>query len=170
MFVLVLVRFVVSLPSVLDEATIGNWSSPYRNWFYYPDPIIPSDLKVPGHEDFHRFDVPTIFQLEEYPDKWFMSFIGFNGKGYNSFVCESTDLIHWENYRLAMGFGAPGEFDYGGRVIGAYLYHDWDVKASRALRRKDGLYWTLYGCYPRQGGYEIGPGYEGLASSKDGLV
>jgi predicted GH43/DUF377 family glycosyl hydrolase len=55
-------------------------------------------------------------------------------------------------------------------VIGAYLYHKWDVKAPRTLRRKDGLYWTLYGCYPKQGGYEMRPGQEGLASSKDGLV
>jgi hypothetical protein len=99
-----------------------------------------------------------------------MSFIGFNGKGYNSFVGESTDLIHWENFRLAMGFGAPGEFNHGGRVIGAYLYNDWDVKAKRNLRRKDNLYWTLYGCYPKQGGYEMRPGQEGLASSHDGIT
>ena len=26
-----------------------------------------------------------------------MSFIGFNGKGYNCFVAESTDLVQWTN-------------------------------------------------------------------------
>jgi hypothetical protein len=51
-----------------------------------------------------------------------MSLIGFNGQGYNSFVCESTDLVHWDTPRLAMGFGNPGEFDCAvgnkGRCIG----------------------------------------------------
>jgi len=38
------------------------------------------------------------------------------------------------------------------------------------LKRRDNRYWTLYGCYPRQGGYELRPGYEGVAYSDDGLV
>jgi len=29
---------------------------------------------------------------------------------------------------------------------------------------------SLYGAYPRQGGYELRPGYEGVASSNDGLI
>jgi hypothetical protein len=37
-------------------------------------------------------------------------------------VVESTDLVHWTNPRLAMGFGAGDEFDYGGCVTGAYFF------------------------------------------------
>ncbi len=98
-----------------------------------------------------------------------MSFIGFNGQGYNSFVVESTDLVHWSNARLAMGFGPEGEFDFGGRVIGAHLYESYDIRAPRFLKRRDDHFWTLYGCYAKQGGYEIDPGYEGVARSVDGL-
>lgn len=47
-------------------------------------------------------------------DKWYMSYIAFNGQGYNSFVAESTDLVKWTNPRLALGFGKEGEFDFGG--------------------------------------------------------
>jgi beta-xylosidase len=99
-----------------------------------------------------------------------MSFIGFNGKGYNSFVAESTNLVQWTNPKLAMGFGKEGDFDFGGCVIGAYLYGSYDIKAPRVLKKRDGKYWTLYGCYPKQGGYEIDPGYEGVASSDDGMT
>jgi predicted GH43/DUF377 family glycosyl hydrolase len=99
-----------------------------------------------------------------------MAFIGFNGKGYNSFVVESDDLINWKNPRLAMGFGKKGEFDFGGCVIGAFLYEDYGVKSPRILKKKDGKYWTLYGCYPKQGGYELRPGYEGVAASNDGIT
>jgi hypothetical protein len=157
-------------PSAIDAKTLQDWSSKWRNWTYWPDPIIPANYRVPGYEEFHNFDVPTIYQLEEQPGKYFMSFIGFNGKGYNSFVVDSTDLIHWEHGRHAMGFGENGTFDHGGRVVGAYIYNSWDVKAPRTLRKKDGKYWTLYGCYPRQGGYELRPGAQGLASSEDGQV
>jgi beta-xylosidase len=79
---------------------------------------------------------------------------GFNGQGYNSFVVESVDLVHWTNPRLAMGFGTAGEFDFGGCVIGAYLYESYDVRAPRLLKKRDGKYWTLYGCYAKQGGYD----------------
>jgi predicted GH43/DUF377 family glycosyl hydrolase len=82
---------------------------------------------------------------------------------------ESVDLVHWKNPKLAMGFGKEGEFDYGGCVVGAYLYESWDIRTPRTIRKKDGKYWTLYGCYPKQGSYEMPPGYEGVATSDDGL-
>ena len=103
-------------------------------------------------------------------DKLHMTFIGFDGKGYQSFVAESDDLVHWTNMRLAMGYGPEGGFDHGGVVLGAFLYEDYDIKAPRTLKKKDGKYWSLYGAYPRQGGYELRPGYEGVASSEDGLT
>ncbi len=156
-------------PSI-DSETLDRWSAPYRGWHYHAEHVIPSDLKIPGHEDFHNFDVPTVYQLPGRPDRWYMSYIGFDGQGYNSFVAESTDLVRWTNHRLAMGFGPEGQFDHGGRVIGAFLYESYDLKAPRLLKRRDGKYWTLYGCYPRQGGYELRPGYEGVAASEDGLV
>lgn len=154
----------------IDRETLDRWSAPYRGWHYWPDPIIPAEPKIPGHEAFRNTDVPCVYQLPGQPDKWYMSFIAFNGQGYNSFVAESTDLIHWHQRRLAMGFGRPGEFDHGGCVIGAFLYDSYDIRAPRVLRRREGRFWTLYGCYPRQGGYELRPGYEGVATSDDGLV
>jgi predicted GH43/DUF377 family glycosyl hydrolase len=157
-----------ALPLV-DRETLDAWSAPYRGWHYWPTHIIPADPKILGHEEFRNTDVPCVYQLPGQPDKWFMSFVAFDGRGYNSFVAESFDLVHWTNLRLAMGFGPEGEFDYGGRVIGAYLYESYDIRAPRVLKRRDGNFWTLYGCYPRQGGYELRPGFEGVAVSDDGL-
>ena len=154
----------------IDQATLDLWSAPYRGWHYYSDPVIPSDLKISGYEKFHNFDCPTVYQIPGQKGKWFLSFIGSNGKGYNSFVAESSDLINWKNPRLAMGFGNEGSFDYGGCVIGANLYKSYDIKAPRLLKKRDGKFWSLYGCYPRQGGYELRPGYEGVAASNDGIL
>ena len=159
----------IAIPNI-DREALDKWSAPYRGWYHWPDHVIPAEPRIPGHEKFHSTDAPCVFQLAGRPDKWFISFIAFNGQGYNSFIAESTNLVHWTNFRLAMGFGPPNEFDAGGCVIGAFLYESYDVKAPRLLKRRDGKYWTLYGCYPRQGGYELRPGYEGVACSDDGLT
>lgn len=153
----------------IDRKTLEDWSAPCRGWHYYPDHVIPPQPEIQGHEDIKMTDAPTVYQRPGDPN-WYMSFIGFNGRGYQSFVAESTDLVHWANPRLAMGFGKEGEFDHGGCVIGAYLYDSYDIKARRTLKKRDGKFWTLYGCYAKQGGYEVDPGYEGVASSEDGLL
>ena len=153
----------------IDTATVKKWSAPYRGWHYYPDHVIPAQPNVKGYEKVKATDVPTVFQLPG-DKKWYMTFIGFDGTGYQSFVAESDDLLNWTNRRLAFGFGKKGEFDFGGRVLGAYLYEDYDIKARRTLKKKDGKYWSLYGAYPKQGGYELEPGYEGVAFSEDGIT
>ena len=153
----------------LNQTTLDAWSAPYRGWQYQPSHVVPEQPNIPGYEQFHSTDCPCVYQLPGQPEKWFMSFIAFNGHGYNSFVTESADLLHWTNPRLAMGFGPTNEFDHGGCVIGAFLYDSYDIKAPRLLKKRDNKFWTLYGCYPRQGGYELRPGYEGVACSDDGL-
>jgi hypothetical protein len=153
----------------IDRKTLDKWSAPYRGWHYWPDYVVPKKPTIPGHAEFKNPDSPCVFQLPG-DGKWYMSFVAFNGKGYNSFTAESTDLVHWTNMRLAMGFGKPGEFDFGGRCIGAFLYESYDIRAPRVLKKRDGKYWTLYGCYAKQGDYELDPGYEGVAASEDGLT
>jgi predicted GH43/DUF377 family glycosyl hydrolase len=155
-------------PSI-DETNLDVWSAPYRGWHYWPEHVIPYNPQIGGITNLSGTDVPTVYQVPG-SEKWYMSFIGFDGNGYQSFVAESDDLVHWGNYRLAMGFGPTNEFDHGGRVIGAYLYESYDIKAPRLLKKRDGKYWTLYGAYPKQGGYELRPGSEGVAVSEDGLT
>jgi len=156
-------------PLTIDEKTVKEWSAPFRDWHYHPDHVIPAKPNIKGFEKVHMTDVPTVYQIPG-DKKWYMTFIGFDGKGYQSFVAESDDLLNWTNRRLAMGYGKKGEFDFGGRVLGAFLYEDYDIKGRRVLKKKDGKYWSLYGAYPKQGGYELKPGYEGVASSEDGIT
>ena len=155
-----------SRPISMDQ--IKEWSTPYRNWYYYPKHVIPSRPDISDFPDIKMTDVPTVFQIKG-DAKWYMTFIGYDGLGYQSFIAESIDLVHWKNFRLAMGYGSPGAFDFGGVVLGAYLYESYDIKAPRYLKRINDKYFSLYGAYPRQGGYELRPGYEGLASSRDGI-
>lgn len=167
--VLLITPFLSAEEASIDQDTIRQWSAPYRGWHYHPEHILPSNPGIKGYDDVISIDVPTVFKLPG-DEKWYMTFIGFNGRGYQSFVTESHDLLNWGNARLAMGFGKQGEFDYGGCVLGAYLYEDYDIKSSRTLKKRDDRYWSLYGAYAKQGGYELDPGYEGVASSENGLA
>lgn len=166
----VIARAAAASANPIDAETIEKWARPYLGWHYGPDHVIPAKPNIPGHAAFRNPDVPCVYQLPGRPGTWYMSFIAFDGQGYNSFVAESNDLVRWTKPRLAMGFGPAGEFDHGGCVVGAYLYESYGVKDPRILKKRGGKYWTLYGCYPRQGGYELRPGYEGAACSDDGLT
>lgn len=153
----------------IDAKTVAAWSEPFKNWHYHPELVIPANPGIRGFEEVRMTDVPTVFQIKG-NDSWYMTFIGFDGQGYQSFIAESNDLVQWTNIRLAMGYGPEGSFDFGGVVLGAYLYEDYDIKSPRILKKKNGNYYSLYGAYPRQGGYELRPGYEGIAQSADGLT
>jgi predicted GH43/DUF377 family glycosyl hydrolase len=155
--------------SAIDSTTLANWSKKFRGWHYWPEHVISANPKIEGFPNIRGTDAPAVYQVAG-DEKWYMSFIGFDSQGYQSFVAESNDLIHWRPKGLAMGFGPAGQFDHGGCVIGAYLYESYDLKAPRILKKREGKYWTLYGAYPRQGGYELRPGYEGVACSDDGFT
>ncbi len=111
----------------IDATTLAKWSAPYRGWHYHPDHVIPAKPAIKGFEDVEMTDVPTVFQIPDDP-KWYMSFIGFDGKGYQSFIAESDDLINWGNFRLAMGYGPKGSFDHGGEWEKSCIYQPWLVE------------------------------------------
>ena len=80
----------------INRETLDRWAAPYRGWHYYPEHVIPAKPNIPGYEKFESVDVPTVYQIPG-NDKWYMSFIGFDGRGYQSFVAESDDLLHWRH-------------------------------------------------------------------------
>ena len=79
-------------PAAMDTKTVRQWSVPYRGWRYYPDHVIPGKPNIKGYEAVQMTDVPTVFQLPG-DKRWYMTFIGFDGKGYQSFVAQSADLV-----------------------------------------------------------------------------
>ncbi|KAL7507224.1 hypothetical protein ACHAXN_006850 [Cyclotella atomus] len=156
---------VIPRDELLSTESVRKWSQKYRHWIHHPKHVIPSNPKIPGYADVTMTDVPTVYQRPG-DTKYYMSFVGFDGICYQSFVAESNDLISWEGHRLAMAAEGPDE---GGVVLGAYLYESYDLEMPRVLKRINGRFFSLYGAYSKKGGYEIDPGHQGLASSEDGL-
>lgn len=149
----------------LDAATVEAWAQPFLNWHYYPTHVLP-----PAPEDglgFTMTDCPLVWEKD---GVWQMWYTGFDGTGYQTALATSEDLVHWTPKGLVMGYGKPGAYDHGGVTFGGALFESYDLKAPRRLKQWAGKYWSLYGCYPRQGGYELRPGAEGLAWSTDLLT
>jgi sucrose-6-phosphate hydrolase SacC (GH32 family) len=84
-------------------------------------------------------------------------------------MAESNDLVNWKPKGLVMGFGKEGAFDHGGVTFGGSLFTSYDLDKIGKLKKYNGKYYALYGCYRHQGGYELGPGAEGAAWSDDGI-
>lgn len=150
----------------ITEKEIKQWSKKFKGWFYYPDYVISADLE----EDlgFNVVDCPLVFQLKD-DDNWYMWYTGYDGRGYQTALATSSDLVTWIPQGIVMSFGKKGSYDYGGVTFGGSLFKSYDLKAPRVLKKYKGKYWVLYGCYPKQGGYELRPGAEGVAWSSDGF-
>jgi len=144
---------------------LDQLSEPYRNWQYYPDFVVQANPR--DGLNFTSVDCPFVWKLG---DQWQMWYTGFDGKGYQTALAVSDDLVHWDYKGLVMGYGKEGAFDYGGVTFGGSLLESYDIKAPRTLKKWNDKYWVLYGCYPQQGGYEIRPGAEGAAWSEDAVT
>ena len=105
-----------------------------------------------------------------------MTYLFFNGSdpGYEAAIATSNDLLHWsfnqggDNGIVLKRNPTPGTFDYGGVTLGGMLWSSSGIRSKRQLKKVDGKYWALYGCYPSRAGYEAGDGGQGIAYSNDG--
>ena len=133
-----------------DEKTklkrLNQLSEPYRGWNYYPDFVVQPNPR--DNLNFTSIDCPLVWKLG---DQWQMWYTGFDGRGYQTALAVSNDLINWELKGLVMGFGKEDAFDYGGVTFGGVLFDSYDIKSPRTLKKWNNKYWVLYGCYPKQG-------------------
>jgi predicted GH43/DUF377 family glycosyl hydrolase len=149
---------------VMDIERLDQWSAFFRGWQYHPEVVVSPSLEP--DLGFTMVDGPNVYWHQ---GEWHMLYFGYDGKGYQACRAVSHDLLYWGPRGLVMGYGEPGAFDYGGVVLVGPLYDTHDLHTAPQLRLWRERYWILYGCYPEQGGYELGNGAQGLAWSEDGL-
>jgi len=113
-------------------------------------------------EPGHMLDNPNVFR---YRGKWYMLYIDFDGKGYETHLADSDDLLSWRRLGPTFRRGAPGAWD-SAQADGWPILLDpaWD--GSNELMKFEGRYWMMYlgGALK---GYETDPLSEGIASSED---
>ncbi len=112
-------------------------------------------------EEGQLIDCPSIFQ---YNKKWYMVYVSITNEiGYETFLAESSDLLHWTKLGKIMSFRADGWDRW--QVDGGIALCDTRWGGGSKLQSFDGKYWMSYIGGALQG-YEPDPLAIGMAWTK----
>lgn len=108
-----------------------------------------------------KIDCPNVFR---HGSEWFMIYIAFDGKGYETRIARSENLLDWKPLGPILQRGTGGWDDQQAAGGAALVNPDWD--GDWTLQTHDGKYWMSYlgGTKP---GYETPPLSVGLAWTDD---
>lgn len=167
---LLLTLFILSLTSALAQATIPDsvMQAVYdevRTPYKYGLVVAPED-------NDHKIDCPIVYRDS---GRWYMTYIvyngsdGLNGRGYETWLAVSDDLLHWEKLGRVLSYSDSG-WDMNQRA-GYPSLIDWTWDGSYVMDTYRGRHWMSY-----FGG--IGTGYEavraplsiGMASTRGGIT
>jgi len=109
-------------------------------------------------DDSKKMDCPSIFRAG---GKWYMTYLVFDGRGYETVLAESTDLLHWQDLGNLLSFSDSTGWD-ANQKAGYIALQDEEWGGSYALKRFDGKYWMSYFGGPDRG-YEQGDLSVGIA-------
>ena len=122
--------------------------------------IRPSYIK--GEFDSHAVDCPFPFLHE---GTYYMTYVGWDQKGYRTGLASSTDLEMWRKEGLIIDRGPAGSVTQYNAALTSIL-RDNDLFGPGVLKKVDGRFVGTYHAYPKPG-YEIGAAVIGLCFSDD---
>ena len=120
-----------------------------RTPYKYGLVVAPTDI-------YHKIDCPMVFRID---NKWLMTYVVYNGKdgldgrGYETWLAESNDLLHWTTKGRILSYKDDG-WDMNQRG-GFPALIDWTWDGSYELGDFKGKHWMTY-----IGGH--GTGYEAV--------
>jgi predicted GH43/DUF377 family glycosyl hydrolase len=124
-------------------------------------------IMVPPNE-YKKLDCPSVFRQD---GKWYMTYIiydgkaGHDGRGYETFLATSDDLLHWNSLGKVLSFTDTTDWDCNQKA-GYISLQDYKWGGSYSLEKYDGKYWMSYfGGNSR--GYEAGVLKLGIAYTKE---
>ncbi len=107
-------------------------------------------------------DCPFLFRHD---GRFWMTYVGFDGVGYQTGLAVSDDLVHWTKRGLLLGRGPKGSVTEYNAALTCIL-RDNELLGSGELKKIDGRFIGTYHAYPNAG-YESGPAAIGLCFSDD---
>jgi len=115
-----------------------------------------------GTFDSHGVDCPFLFFHD---GKYCMTYVGWDGTGYQTGLASSDDLLNWRKEGLLLGRGPKGSVTEYNVALTSIL-RDNQLFGPGTLKRVDGKFVGTYHAYPNPG-YEAGPAIIGLCFSDD---
>ncbi|MDP4208629.1 MAG: glycosylase [Bacteroidota bacterium] len=108
-------------------------------------------VMVPSSND-KKMDCPSIFRKG---NLWYMVYIIFDGRGYETWMAKSKDLLNWDNMGRIMSFSADSSrWDWNQKAAYVAL-QDYKWGGSYDFQKYNNKYWMSY-FGGRASGYEAG--------------
>lgn len=136
-------------------------AAPYRTPFKYGKLVLAAS-GTPGSFDAKSVDCPFVFSAN---GRFYLSYVGFDGTGYQTGLAESRDLVTWTDRRLILARD-PASPITRYNVAMASILRENALESPARLVKVDGRYVGAWHAYP-SAGYEEGPAVIGLAWSDD---
>lgn len=162
-----------SIKPVIVLATIIAWFvMPLQAQQVVPDSVmqrIYQEVKTPykyglvlvPDNNAKKIDCPTVFRKG---NVWYMTYLVFDGRGYETWLAESNDLLQWTPKGKLLSFSDTTQWD-GSQKAGYPALQDPDWGGSYALQSYKGKYWMSY-FGGAEKGYEAGLLSLGMAYTK----
>src|SRR4030095_5477570 len=109
-------------------------------------------LVIVPKSDSQMIDCPTVFRKDE---TWYMTYLLFNGRGYQTCLAKSNDLLHWESMGRIMSFTNDTSAWDANQRAGYIGLIDTRWGGSYSLHTYKDRYWMSY-FGGKSSGYEAG--------------
>lgn len=137
------------------------WVDDFRTDYKYKKSVLaPSGAE--GVYDKSAVDCPFVFY---HNSQYYMLHVGFDGKGYQTALATSDDLMNWKKETLIFPRGTGTGWDKAG-IAGVWILKNNNLHETPVLKKVNGKYWMVYHSYPEEG-YEQGAAEIGLAYTDD---
>lgn len=150
-FVLTVFAFRLSAQKEVPQTVMQSIYDAVKTPYKYGLVVVPADAT-------RKVDCPSVFRKN---DKWYMTYIVFDGRGYETSLATSKDLLHWNELGRILSFSDSTDWDKNQKA--AYIaLQDCKWGGTYALQMFQNKYWLSYiGGADR--GYEAGALAIGIA-------
>ena len=151
--------------SLSVNAQKGNTVPPEKMQSIYEEVKTPYKygLVIVPKNDSQKIDCPTVFRKGK---MWYMSYIMFDGKGYETWLAKSKDLLNWETMGKLLSFSTDTTKWDASQKAGYLSLIDTKWGGDYELNKYNGKYWMSY-FGGRERGYEAGLLSLGIASTSN---
>jgi predicted GH43/DUF377 family glycosyl hydrolase len=146
-----------ALAAIRRRDPIADYRTPYKI-----NRLILAGTHQAGTFDEKLVDCPFVFTAN---GRFYMTYVGHDGTGYQTGLAESSDLVNWERKALILARD-PNDPITRYNVAMLSILRETDLHSPGRLIKVNGHYVGAWHAYPNPG-YEVGPAVIGLAWSRD---
>lgn len=122
-----------ALPVTVPESVMQQIYDEVKTPYKYGLVLVPDSNK-------YKMDCPTIFQVG---NKWIMTYVVFDGRGYETWLAQSNDLLNWEIKGKILQFTDTTNWDsYQKAGYPSLIDYKWG--GDYRIQTHDGKYWLSY--------------------------